>query len=342
MENTTNQEKLLEGLTGAGISVSVGSLAKYIASNGVLVRPYVGRSRCYIPMPAAAYGLDLTELSEGGSAFYKERVSQGRLSLIPKEDEDQLGAIEKRLRRAVQTRTLTDLFMPVSEYETLKDEFESLRTDYYDKRDDIVAKWPRLVADFEDGAREMLDGIRMPQELRKKLLDDFMAQVPSGDEYRASFDINLKVTAFPATNEVEGLADSIAADVTDTWKESVVSTAILSIEKMVGEGWSKMTKAMTAYTRTRTIPTVTINSMSKFGKDVERKNVFRNPLLNEMGKSLKKLSELTVEDAAQVIEDAVVQTYGYAKEARLNLDWTNSPYTKAQLEAMFQLMESEA
>ena len=73
-----------------------------------------------------------------------------------RKDEAELATIEKRLRRAVELRSLTDGFMPMSAYDDLREEFLKNRSDYFSKRDEIVQKWSALTTDFEFGLDEML------------------------------------------------------------------------------------------------------------------------------------------------------------------------------------------
>lgn len=329
-----NQKKLLEGLEGPGISITVRSLAKYMASNGVLATPHIGRCRGYISLSSKAFGIKLDKMSEKGGTFYKERASEGHLCFIPREDEAELTSLENRLRRAVEARTLAEGFMPMVAYESLKEEFESIRSDYFTKRDEICSNWPALVDAFQDGAAEMLKGIRMPNRTRIQLLKEFMAELPDVESYRRSFTMSLRVHAFPAEVSMDGLNSSIAADVQATWQEEVVSTAILSIEKLVGESWQKLLNAIKQYLKGATIKSSSINAMVKLGKELEWKNPFRNPLLSEMSAVMKDMGAKNTEDQVDAIETAITAVYGYAKEAGLDLDMDKCPYTIDQLEDM--------
>ena len=69
--------------------------------------------------------------------------------------------------------------MPVTAYEDLKAEFEKIRAEYFAKRDEVLAKWDFLVADFKAGAKEMLEGIHMPDYQREQVLQSFVKEIPS-------------------------------------------------------------------------------------------------------------------------------------------------------------------
>lgn len=329
-----NQKKLLEGLSGPGINVTVRSLAKYMASNGIRAKATVGRLRVYIGLNEKAYGVDLGGMDETGASFYKERAYAGHLNFIPPEDEAMLNRLEKRLRRAVEHRTLADGFMPMSAYTSLKNEYETTRIEYFQKRDEILAKWPSLLTSFEAGARQMLAGINMPDYQRSQLLEEFMRGIPSASKYKESFSMALEVHAFPAECELEGLDSSVAADVQATWQDEVVTTAITSIEKLIGCVWSKALTAMRQHVSRGTIKAATVKSLARTGEDLAWKNVFRNPLITQLRERLRNLEEKDDETQAVLIEAAVVDIFAYAMESKLDLSFKDSPYTDDQLSIM--------
>lgn len=339
-----NAKKALAGLAAEGVSLSVRSLADYMASNCVLVTPHVGRARCFIPMTDSAYGIDLSQFTEEGGAFYKTRVSQSHLTFIPPEDEAALSTIEKRLRRAVDIRSLTDGFMPMSAYEELKQDFQKNRDDYFAKRDEICLKWGILTASFEIGVDEMLKGIQMPQTARDSLKTHFMSQVPRMEKYRSSFTMSLHVRAFPAEASAvpEGINSSIAADIRNTWKDEVVQTAMLSIEKTIGQGWSKLLSAMKQYLRSASIRDASISALERFASELSWKNVFKSPILTQLGAELKGITIKDTEDQSDLIEGAIGYIYAYAKEINLDLDTKHCPYDQSQLDAMSYVAASQA
>lgn len=330
----SDYKKLLEGLTGNGISVTVSDLAKYMSSNGVCVSPTIGRRRGYVSLNEKAYGINLDDMTETGSNFFRSRVSQGHLNFIPPEDEAAFGALEKRLRRAVERKTLSDGFMPVTAYEDLKAEFEKIRAEYFAKRDEVLAKWDFLVADFKAGAKEMLEGIHMPDYQREQVLQSFVKEIPSEADYRDSFTVSLSVRAFPATCTQEGLNSSVAAAVKDTWQDDVMTTAITAIESLIGQMWAKCNAAIKQYIKSGGIKTNTLRSLANLVAELKWKNVFCNPMLTQLQTQLSGVAQGDDESAADIIEEAISTIYAYADEAHLDLDFTNSPYTAQQLKQM--------
>lgn len=345
MAMNKNIETMLEGLKADNVEVTeVGSLARYMSANGVLVKPYIGRMRAYIPMPSSVYGINPDTFSEEGGAFYKTRVSQSHLTFIPPEDDLALCALEKKLRRAVEIRSLSEGFMPMTAYDSLKERFQNIRAEYLQKRDEIVGKWDFLVASFTIGVEGMLKDIpALSDHQRDTLLKVFLSQIPKKKEYQDSFKMNLRVHAFPAETAAvpEGLSASIAADVEGTWAEEVVQTAILSIEKTIGDGWSKMLSAMRQYIKGHSIRQSSIENIQRFAKELSWKNVFKNPLLTHLMNELGNLYSAEGDSQADVIESCIAYTYEYAKETHLQLDLDKSPYKPADLESMGYVARSQ-
>lgn len=337
-KNENKTAKLLEGLEGQGISLSVRNLAGYMAGIGIRVTPHVGRMRCNIVMPS--FGIDEQKMSENGSAFYQERVSNGRLNFIPNKKELELAKIERRLRIACERRTLASDFMPVDAYKDLRCEFQDLRKQYFLLRDEIIMDWPQIYAAFEQGATEMLDGVDIPADVKNKVLEKFLDSVPSKEKYAASFAMDLRVHAFHADLQIPGLETSIAEDVRKTWSNEVVSTAIVAIERQIGEGWERTMKAMRRYLKDGVIAENTLASLKKYSEELKWKNVFHNSLLEELLQNLQDMDrEPNIARKADILEQGIANIWGYAKENGLQLKTDGIPYSIVQLDELLQFQK---
>lgn len=335
-----NHKKLLAGLAGEGITVSVSGLARYMASQGIKVSPTIGRRRGYVSLNEKAYGLNIDDLSDNARSFYQGRVSQGHLNFIPPADEAAFASLEKRLRRAVERRTLADGFMPITAYESLRDEFQIIRADYFAKRDEVLSKWPLLISEFQIGAQDMLNDIEMPDYQRAQVMASFMSEISSVGDYRDSFKMELNVHAFPAQCDKEGLSSSVAEAVQSTWRNEVVTTAITAIETLIGSMWAKSLTAIRQYLKSGAIKANTINSLAKLVEDLSWKNVFKNPVLTQLEATMKGIANRDAETQAEIIESSILDIFVYAKDTHLDLDYDKSPYTELQLEQMAQLNAS--
>lgn len=333
---TTMNNKLLEGLTGEGIVVSISDLARYSASNGVNVSVKVGRSRGYLNLPLKALGIKLDQMQKEGRDFFHAHVSTGVLSFIPREHELELIRIESALRRRCDGLSLCGGYMPLSSYNLLKEEHQELREKYFAKRDEIVSEWENLKESFCTGVTGMLKEIPMSDEDKVSCFQQIAQSIPSAQNYADSFYMTLNVQAFPAENGVlEGLEESIASEIDASWQDSVVANAVKSIEKLIGNVFGMLGKASSTYSERSKINQRTLHALSEFGLKLQIMNVFRNPLLTKLVSKMKAIETCGNDtDAEEKIEECLLDVYEYGKEAGLHLDYSQTPFNASMLDMM--------
>ena len=332
----------IQSLLGTGISAKTGDLAEFTRQNLVKVEAHVGRNRGYIPMPAKQLGLKSEKLGESGKAFYEGHMQAGRLSLIPTKVEARFGCLEARLRNSIRHAEVCDGMIPVATYDALKNSYEDIRKEYFEARDEVVKDWDAIVQEFRRGAEEMLGGVRMQKRAREQLYNIICSQIPSKGHYESSFYMGLSVTAFPAVAAPEGLSASVAADIERSWKDNVVGTALKSIENAIGEGFSMLGKAATAYAERGAIPGKTLEAMARYGTDMAWKNVFQNPALTMLARRMKAIGTAVGTEAKEVIiEEGLIDMWDYAKQMGLQLELSVTPFTADVLDTMLDLRQQE-
>ena len=262
-------------------------------------------------------------------------MSKASIALIPKEFRNNITRIEKGIRRRKDELCIARDYMPVDAFMQFKAEFEKARSELFDVCDEIIANWDSIRDSYESGLKDMLGNIQMPDFMRDKILGDLLAAIPERETFRRGFSMNMRVFAFPSEPEARpGIDSSISDAITETWKDDVVSTAILAIERSVGEGWERLNAAMKQYLRHGSIRSNTINTIIRYAQNLAFKNVFRNGLLTELAKNLMSLASKSEDQQAEQIEECIAQVYQYAKESGINLDMENSPYSTDELDVM--------
>ena len=215
MSTNVKMRTLLEGLSGKGIEIRVGSLARYTAENGVLVGISCGRTRGRFTLPPKLLGIRPEKWDKGAQTFFGDHVSMGRLNMVPKELEDRLNQLDTRARRVLYSHTLNGSYMPLTEFEEFKGEFEEVREEYFRTIDLVVAQWDTIRANFLAGVEKIIEtkGKRaMLKRDREKLLRELTARIPTAQEYRARAKMEVTVRAFPSTG---GTATGLAPDLQD-------------------------------------------------------------------------------------------------------------------------------
>ena len=84
----TEVNKMLKGLRG----VNIENFSTYLQQTGVIVEPHIGRLRKRFSVPKELMGI------KGENEFFKEYISSGNFSLLSKDEENALCAIESSVR----------------------------------------------------------------------------------------------------------------------------------------------------------------------------------------------------------------------------------------------------
>lgn len=332
----------IQSLLGAGISAKTGDLAEFTRQNLVKVEAHVGRNRGYIPMPTKQLGFKTDKLGESGKAFYDGNMQEMRFTFIPNKVETKFVCLEGRLRSSIRHAQVCDGMIPIATYDTLKASYEDIRKEYFEARDAVVADWDTLVQEFRRGAEEMLGGVRMQKRVREQLYKMICAQIPSKERYENSFYMGLSVTAFPASGAPAGLSASVAADIERSWKDNLAGTVLKAIELSIGEGFSMLGKAATAYAERGIIPSKTLDAMARFGSDMTFKNVFQNPALTMLARRMQAITTANGTEAKEVIiEEGLLDMWDYSKQMGLSLELSVTPFTEDVLDMMLALRQQE-
>lgn len=338
MSTNVKMRTLLEGLSGKGIEIRVGSLARYTAENGVLVGISCGRSRGRFTLPPRLLGIRPEKWDKGAQTFFGDHVSMGRLNMVPKELEDRLNQLDTRARRVLYSHTLNGSYMPLTEFEDFKGEFEEVREEYFRTIDLVVAQWDTIRANFLAGVEKVIEtkGKRaMLKRDREKLLRDLTAGIPTAQEYRARAKMDVTVRAFPSTGgTATGLAPDLQNLVDQTWKDDVTANIVRSIESNLGEIFAKACTIATDYGKTSKVNTRSLNMLVRSAVRVKKMNVFANPMLERLACSLSAITNDDMDRAEWQVEEAIVDAWNYARSTGITLDMALCPFDEKALESM--------
>lgn len=336
--NNVKMRTLLEGLSGKGIEIRVGSLARYTAENGILVGISCGRTRGRFTLPPKLLGIRPEKWDKGSQAFFWDHISMGRLNMVPKDLEDRLNQLDTRARRILYSHTLNGSYMPLTEFEEFKSEFEEVREEYFRTIDQVVAQWDTIRADFLLGVEKIIETRSkraMLKRDREKLLRELTDSIPTANQYRARAKMEVTVRAFPSTGgATTGLAPDLRNMVDQTWKDDVTANIVRSIESNLGEIFAKACTIATDYGKTGKVNTRSLNTLVRSAVRVKKMNVFANPMLEKLAGSLSVITNDDMDKAEWQVEEAIVDAWNYAKSTGINLDMSICPFDEKALESM--------
>lgn len=336
-----NIKKLLEGMAGEGISLNTPSVAKYMAERIVTVNVSCSRKRGHVSLPAKLLGLRPEKWDEGSKAFYSDHISMGRLQMVPKDLDNKLNQLETRARRCVASYTIDGCScMPVSMYGEFKEEFATIRKEYLETIEEVASQWETIRSSFLDGVRTTVYARTkrsMVKRDRDRLINSIAMAIPTASEYRGCAKMTAQVRVMPTSATVEGLEEDIQGLVNETWRDDVVANVVRSIEHSIGELFAKCGKIAGGYAKTGRVDARTVASLQRSAEKVRKMNVFANPMLETLAKSLSEINGDDDDRVEEAVESALVDIWAYAKSTSIKLDMSVCPIDEDMFNKMLSL-----
>lgn len=336
-----NVKKLLEGMAGEGIILNTPSVAKYMAERIILVNVSCSRKRGNVSLPPKMLGLSPEKWDEGSKAFYSAHVSMGKLQMVPKDLDNKLNQLETRVRRCVAGYTIDGAScMPISMYEEFKAEFEAIRKEYMETIEKVAGQWESIRTSFLNGVKETVYARTKRTMLkpdRDRLINSIAMSIPTASEYRGCAKMNAQVRVMPTSATVEGLDDDIQGLVKKTWHDDIVASVVRSIEFSMGDLFSKCCKIAGGYAKSGHIDPRTVASLQRSADKVRKMNVFANPMLETLAKSLSEINGDNDDRVEEAVENALVDIWAYSKSTKIKLDMSICPIDTDTFNKMLSL-----
>jgi hypothetical protein len=154
------------------------------AKGGVVANIHIGRFRCETKIKGV----------KGENNSY-DFLQFGKIKFLPSNLEKKLSQIESNMRYTLRKLSLTDSYMLLKDYEEFKVLYQEKRKEYFDIRDEIYDAWDDIIDKYKNNLSKV------------QHLDIDRAYIPSRDEYKKSFYMDLDVAMLPMFN-LEELSES--------------------------------------------------------------------------------------------------------------------------------------
>lgn len=336
-----NQIELLKGLTGQGVSLNTRSLARYTADNGVLCEIHIGRNRGHFSLPTKLMGLRVDKWSEESQDFFGNHIKMGHLTVIPREDEKKLNALDGRARALLTEYSVNGCYVPLAVFQEFKQKFEDIRSEYLQMVNEVSESWDEIREKFITGATAMVEARGKRTVLKRDrdaIIKKLEKDIPTAATYRKSAYMQMEVRAFPTTAvTTEGLAPDVEDALNATWRDDVVYNAIKGIETLLGEIFVQVCRTARIYVNAGRMDPRSVSSLNLVANRVKKMNVFSNPILTNLGTRLSNITDLSEEEISERVEEAILDTVEYAKKTGVHLDMKESPFSETQLEDMLKV-----
>lgn len=330
MEDRTRQ--LLEGLPGIMDAADVG---EYLSNICVYASVHISRNRGSLTLPPKAIGVRVDRMTPDARAAYRSLVTLGTMNFIPRDDENDLAAIEGSIRRRLNNSTTVDGLMPANSYGDFRKAFDADEKRYFEKRDDILERWDDILTEFKTKVAAMLAGIRMLQRDRVKLFEQITKTLPDKESYRNSFGIQLVVKAFPSAPVYNpALSEELNAAIAKNWEQNVVTAAERSVISLLDEAFVSANEAIGSFLSKGSIHGRKINSMVATGKRMLGLNIIDNPVVEQVARTLSHLRVDDVQQNVNELDSLIHDIYVYLRKINYEPDMTKAAYDPSVYQAM--------
>lgn len=305
-------EELLKGLKDSGAIVGVEDLANYIRKSGLIVKESIGRKRLVFEMNPKFYGVNLLEKGEQMQGFHKNHVKSGGILFIPRDEERKLANLESSVRMLRRRASMgyDERFMPIETYEEFKKEFNKRKETYFEIRDSIAKRWDTLILNFRQELSDWLQEFNATD--RTVLFSTIMSRVPTAEEYKSSFYMDLKITAFPVAENLDMFRDEIRDQIEEGLTDETVETMYEIIGKTLNQAFDSVQLAIESHKKNGVISKKTKGSVKSTAEAIAKKNIFANHIIDEVKTMMLEMlrSDLVTESGEEILG----AIYGYAKE----------------------------
>lgn len=331
-------EDLIKTLETDGVSIEIENIDHYIKKKGVIVNVKAGGGKSSYSISPKIYGVDTTELKEDAENFLKKHIKGGKVSFLSDDEEKKIIAIESKLRKKRKELSIgfNNSFMPIESYTEFKEYFNQAKRDYFQLRDELVAKFDTLVEDYVRRVSAAL------QELGTAATEDefnsLMNKIPTQDEFKNSFYMELIVTAFPVAENLDIFSPEVAEDVKKGINEGALNILYESMGSALDEAFLSMLTVINSNSLEKIHPNV-INGIKNAINRVKRKNILGNPKVDEIVEKMREMIDVDIDNAMQIAEIVISKIYLYTKEMGIiNLISINkSPFSLDELEEMSKI-----
>ncbi|MEK3955999.1 MULTISPECIES: hypothetical protein [unclassified Psychrobacillus] len=337
-------KELIDELKGKGHISSMEDLSKFIQKTGLVVSETVGRRRSHIEVNPKVYGVNLTDKNEETQKFFADHVKLGKINFIPDTLDKELGNAESSVRTARRRACIgfDDKYMPIETYKTFLRKFEEHKKRYFETRDRIVVQWESLMKQFEKSLRASLDDLNaVDQEI---VVTSILAKIPSREEYKESFYMDLEVKPFPVMENLDMFEDDIKETIAQGMQGESVTTMYEIIASCLNDGFQQVSAVLSTIERGNSVTQKSKTALQDAAKRIKQKNILSNDRVNGIAAQMDKTSRISDQDEiAERAESIASQIIGYAEELSIGtkISTTNSSLTYEELLEIYEMEYEE-
>ena len=318
-------------LKGKDIELDANTIGSFINRKGVIVKAVVrGGKNSYIVTPKI-YGVKDELLTQASKTFLDEYNKNGRITFIPKEDEDgkKIRSIEAKLRKKIKSLAVgfDDSFIPNDSFDELQNYFLNCKEEFEETRDKLVNKYSEMFSRFVEVTENSLDDFNATEG--KEELSRIIESLPNEEEFKESFEIGLYVSEFPSLDISNlHLQEDVIKEMVNASLTKIIDDAIESLSALLRGGADEG----------RIHPKI-LSGVKNSTERMKKANIFGNQMLNEIRLQMKEIQTMDADESIEVSERLIANLYHYAKEVGLDKNINLKPclFSKEELDDIYDM-----
>lgn len=311
-------KELIEDLKGEGVEVGVENIAKYIKTQGVVVKVHIGGGRKEFNVSTKIYGVNESKLGTETKEFVSEHMKKGKITFLPANYEGQIRKIDARLRKKKRELAIgyEDSFMTIPIFKEFKTYFEECAVEYMQLRDKIVAEYDQLVKRFSQLTMVSLKELKTID--CEKEYERIMSYIPDKKYYENSFYINLSVRAFPIMENMDIFETDIRRQIEDGLEEDTINILYEAIGRTLSDAFVAVSSLLVGIDK-GSIHHKTIDGVRNSIRRLGLKNIFANKKIEEVKLDMQKILSVQtdIDKVSEIAEYVLAKIYCYAIELNI-------------------------
>lgn len=323
--------------------ITVEDIGKFLKEEGVVVKVHAGRIRTIPGAKIKTLNNHIKKSIKDTQVldFIENHISSGKIFFLPTELEANLIKIENGIRQKQRTLSLgyDNSFMPMKTFIKFKKEnFDKAYNEFFELLDQICDNWDDIVEQFKIALKATLQAL---DEDNGNVYANAVNNIPSKEEYRKRFFMNLSVSAFPVMDNIKLFKEDIQAQMKDGLFRDTMSLIYEALVNILNDTFVTTCRLLGK----EKITAKTWSGISNCIERINEKNIISNPTIKEISENLRTLFLNREKDIDILTEDYIepilAQTFGYAKELGYadSIDFSLCSYSQKELSDFYSVLK---
>lgn len=322
-------------------NTKVENIGLLLRKEGIIVKLHFAGGKNSYTISHKAFGVRNSGLSDNSKEFLSAHVRKNTVTVISKKDANRLKAIEaktkKKLKELSAGVVFDNTYLTKSSFYEFVDYFEKAKKEYMEVRDYLLDNYDEIIDRFKEIVKSSIEDLGAYEAEAE--YEKIMSEIPSKDNFKESFKMEMIKTYFPTMSDLDGLDDGIKEALEDEYRELGENLALNSTASIINEIFSSLNSVFTSNKEAGKLHHKIAQKIENLAKKTREKNIFGNGKINELTRKVESLLELDFDSAIQESEILLSEVYIYAKELGLQdkIDISSCPLTRKDMEDIYEM-----